>query len=128
MVVLRSRRPRVECVQAGVSHRSLTSEGDYSYVGLYPEVAYPTMVALLNTTDVSRGVLIGIIISVKQELKRPPQKPSALKAFLCQTVTQFTVKQVHCQRFGRTFCPPVQRELFLKKVTEKAPCTRVLFC
>ena len=27
-----------ECKKAGVSHHSITSQDDYTYVGLYPEV------------------------------------------------------------------------------------------
>jgi uncharacterized protein YjlB len=34
----------VVVVPAGVSHRSLTSEGGYRYIGVYPEVSYVSLI------------------------------------------------------------------------------------
>jgi uncharacterized protein YjlB len=55
---------------AGVAHCSVESSGDYEYVGLYPEVC-SAVVEVGEVLMKKRGVLIGIIISVRLAVKRP---------------------------------------------------------
>ena len=91
-------------MQAGVSHCSVDSEGDYEYVGLYPKVGL-NVLALLNCDaygDSSfRGVLIGTATFARPTQLRQRRRPEMHTTYLFQNMIPYMVKMDRWWKFGR---------------------------
>lgn len=86
-------------IPAGVSHRSLTSEDDYRYIGVYPEVGAQTTLFCELITHNLRTHQSGETFTVKEaKTWRTCAKRSA--PFTRQTMTPYTAKMDHCLQYG----------------------------
>lgn len=98
--------------QAGVSHCSLDSDGDYEYVGLYPKVRLLRNTSPRTPRDdvMRRAVLTGTITGARRARPKPRRRPATPARSLYQTLIPSTVAAALWFRSGATLLLALSRK------------------